>query len=81
LVSSQDFVEAGKIIILAFLLQAGRDDIAQATSEGARMIKRAKAVVDGHLSTSTQSNADALAMYGLLREDLFLEHLTKGNGA
>ena len=81
LVTPQEFLEAGKIIILAYLLQEGRDEIAQATSEGTRMIRRAKAVVDGQFSSSTQSRADALAMYGLLRDEVFLEHLTKRSGS
>lgn len=80
-VTEQEFLEAGKIIILAFLLQEGRDEIAQATSEGTRMIRRAKAVVDGQFSSSAQSKADALAMYGLLRDKVFLEHLTKRSGS
>lgn len=80
LVTGQEFLEAGKLIILAFLLQEGRDDIAQATSEGARMIRRAKGAVDGQLSLSaTQSNADALAMYGLLRQEAFLQSLQNRN--
>lgn len=81
LVTTQEFLEAGKIIILAFLLQEGRDDIAQATSEGTRMIRRARAVVDGQFLSSTQSNADALAIYGLLRDEVFLAHLTKGSAS
>jgi hypothetical protein len=81
LVTAQEFLEAGKIIILAFLLQGGRDDIAQATSEGTRMIRRAKAVVDGQFSSSAQSRADALAMYGLLRDEVFLENISKRGGS
>lgn len=79
LVTAQEFLEAGKLIILAFLLQDGREDIAQATSEGARMIRRAKAAVDGQMSVSTlNSNADALAMFGLLRQEVFLRSLKNG---
>jgi tRNA nucleotidyltransferase/poly(A) polymerase len=80
-VTEQEFIEAGKIIILAFLLQQGRDDIAQATSEGTRMIRRAKAVVDGQYSSSIQSRSDALAIYGLLRDEDYLAHLTKGSAS
>jgi len=82
-VTAQEFLEAGKLIILAVLLQEGREDIAQATSEGARMIRRAKGVLDGQLSFSpSQSLADALAMYGLLRREGFLEGIkSRGGGA
>jgi tRNA nucleotidyltransferase/poly(A) polymerase len=76
LVSSNEFREAAKVIILAFLVQSGRDEIAQATSEGTKMIKRAKAAVVGRLSPSLEhGRADALTMYGLLREDVYLSAL------
>ncbi len=75
-VSSSEFREAAKLIILAFLVQSGRDEIAQATSEGAKMIKRAKAAVVGQLpSSAEQGRADALAMFGLLQEDVYLSAL------
>lgn len=75
-VTPDEFVEAGKLIILAFLLQSGREDIAQATSEGARMMKRARAAVDGGMALSNgRSRSDALAMYGLLRDPSFLRLL------
>lgn len=54
LVSSDDFIEAGKIVVLAFLVTSGREDIAQATSEGSKMIKRAKTAV-----TSARRSASA----------------------
>ena len=76
LVSSSEFREAAKLIILAFLVQSGREEIAQATSEGAKMIRRAKAAVAGRLSASLEhERVDALAMYGLLREDVYLSAL------
>jgi tRNA nucleotidyltransferase/poly(A) polymerase len=79
-VTTAEFLEAGKIMILAFLLQEGREDIAQATSEGTRMLRRAKAAVDGRLSVSAiQTKADGLAMYGLLRQQEFLECLKNGS--
>ena len=82
LVTGQEFLEAGKVIILAFLLQDGREDIAQATSEGTRMIRRAKAAVDGQMSVSSlNSKADALAMYGLLRQEAFLGSLKNGGAS
>jgi tRNA nucleotidyltransferase/poly(A) polymerase len=75
-VTPDEFVEAGKLIILAFLLQSGREDIAQATSEGSRMMKRARAAVDGAIApVSGRSRSDALAMYGLLRDPSFLSLL------
>ncbi len=75
-VTPDEFVEAGKLIVLAFLLQSGREDIAQATSEGARMMKRARAAVDGGMAPSSgRSRSDALAMYGLLRDPSFLSLL------
>ncbi len=75
-VTPDEFVEAGKLIILAFLLQSGREDIAQATSEGARMMRRARADVDGGMALSNgRSRSDALAMYGLLRDPSFLRLL------
>ncbi|MEY4668171.1 MAG: hypothetical protein RL518_870 [Pseudomonadota bacterium] len=81
-VTPAEFLEAGKVIILAFLLQDGREDIAQATSEGARMLRRAKAAVEGQVSASAiQSKADGLAMYGLLRQQDFLECLKSGCGS
>ncbi len=76
-VTPDEFVEAGKLIILAFLLQSGREDIAQATSEGARTLRRARAAVDGGMAPSSgRSRSDALAMYGLLRDPSFLSLLT-----
>ena len=76
LVSPSEFREAAKLIILAFLVQGGREEIAQATSEGTKMIKRAKAAVAGQLSaTPEHGRVDALAMYGLLREDVYLNAL------
>lgn len=81
LVSGDDFIEAGKIVILAFLVGSGRDDIAQATSEGAKMIKRAKAAISGAPSVSAASSpADLLAAYGLSREEALLRVL-KGEGS
>ena len=76
LVSSSEFREAAKLIMLAFLVQSGQHEIAQATSEGTKMIKRAKAAIAGQLSSSPENvRADALAMYGLLREDAHLSAL------
>jgi tRNA nucleotidyltransferase/poly(A) polymerase len=76
LVSSDAFIEAGKIVVLAFLVASGRDDIAQATSEGTKMIKRAKAAGAGSsVSPAASSPADLLAAYGLSREESFLQAL------
>jgi tRNA nucleotidyltransferase (CCA-adding enzyme) len=76
LVSSSEFREAAKLIMLAFLVQSGQEEIAQATSEGTKMIKRAKAAVDGQVSSSPgNARVDALAMFGLLREDVYLSAL------
>lgn len=76
LVSAPHFIEAGKLVILAFLVEGGREDIAQATSEGARMVKRAKMVVSGGVAASGSSApADLLAGYALSREESLLEAL------
>jgi tRNA nucleotidyltransferase/poly(A) polymerase len=78
LVSSDEFIEAGKIIVLAFLVASGREDIAHATSEGAKMIKRAKAAItSSSRAASVSSPADLLAAYGLSREEPLL-HVLKG---
>ena len=82
LVTAHEFLEAGKVIILAFLLQEGREDIAQATSEGARMVRRAKSAVDGQMSVvALNSKGDALALYGLLRQQVFLDPITNGGAS
>lgn len=79
-VSPHDFTESAKLIILAFLAHNGREDIAQATSEGSKMIRRAKAVGAATRDPSIlSSRADALARYGLVRDAACLEAL-KGLG-
>ena len=79
LVSTGVFIEAGKLVVLAFLVGSGREDIAQATSEGSRMIRRAKAAFgwDGS-STGGFSPADLLAAYSLSREESLLRALRGG---
>ena len=79
-VSSEQFTEAAKVIILAFLLQNGREAIAQATSEGTKMIKRAKSAAVGQSDPASPTfKADTLAMYGLLRDEAFIRALKDVN--
>lgn len=81
LVSTGEFVEAGKLVVLAFLVGGGRDDIAQATSEGTKMLKRAKAVVGGGVApTTSTAAADLLAAYALSREESLIGVLKAGRG-
>jgi tRNA nucleotidyltransferase/poly(A) polymerase len=76
LVSAGEFIEAGKLVVLAYRVGGGREDIAQATSEGAKMIRRAKAAVGWTGSPSGSSApADLLATYSLSREESFLRAL------
>jgi hypothetical protein len=65
LVSSAQFSEAAKLIVLAGMLQGGREDVAQATSEGGKKIKAAARVVEAKtLPGVNPSDEEALALYG-----------------
>lgn len=73
-VFAEDYRKAGKLIILALLLRSGREDIALATSEGGRMIKRARDALAGSCSErGTWLHADSLAAFGLHGDE---RHLT-----
>lgn len=65
LVSPSQFREAAKLIVLAGMLQGGREDVAQATSEGGKKIKAAARVVEAKtLPGVNPSDEEALALYG-----------------
>lgn len=75
-VTSEQYVEAAKLILLAFLVEGGREDIAQATSEGGKMIKRAKGAASGCIDASSPTfTADTLAAFGLTRDSSHIKAL------
>lgn len=65
LVSPMQFKEAAKLVVLAGMLLGGREDVAQATSEGGKRLKAAARVAAGATSSGANPpDEEALALYG-----------------
>lgn len=68
LVSADAFREAAKLLIIGGLLWAGREDVAQALSEGKQVLKRAWERWSQGGCSPELANADLLAAYGTTEE-------------
>ncbi len=78
LVTSDQFREAAKLLVLAGMLLGGREDVAQATSEGGKKLKAASRVASGTtLPGANPSAEEALALYGWHGSADFLRSLTQ----
>lgn len=76
LVDEKEFQETGRLVMLACLIEEGREDIANAVSEGGKMIRRAKSVLMKRSSSGGAcSPSEALAMYGLHGDNRLLDLL------
>lgn len=78
LVSAEQFKEAGKLVVLAGMLVAGREDVAQATGEGGKKLKIAARVADGvTLPGANPTAEEALALYGFHGSADFLRAISR----
>jgi tRNA nucleotidyltransferase (CCA-adding enzyme) len=77
-VSPDEYRHAAKIILLGALMTSGHEAVAQATSEGGRMLKRAAAIYTGTISGNEHlSKGDMLARFGIHGESSVLDALLR----